>query len=73
MASKQWGDPVITLRIPKWQIAGLKMIARKTGHTVSFLIRDQIEAVLSLYDITEQSISTEPIPGQISTSDLVDE
>ena len=73
MASKQWGDPVITLRIPKWQIAGLKILAKRTGHTVSFLIREQIEAVLALYDITESTINPDPIPGQISTSELMDE
>ena len=70
--SKQWGDPVITLRIPKWQIAGLKKLAAENGTSVSALIREQIESVLYINGITAAPTPS-VIEGQISTSDLLNE
>ena len=69
MAKKQWGDPVITLRIPAWQIAGLKRVAADTNSTVSALIREQIDTLLYVNGITEGK--NEPIlDGQVSVKDL---
>ena len=68
MASKQWGDPVLTLRLPAWQISGLKKIASEHQTSVSALIRDQIDALLYVNNITAEA--ERPLDGQIRTSDL---
>lgn len=70
MPKKQWGDPVITLRIPAWQISGLKMLAKRTGTSVSALIREQIDSVLWINGI--KGPEPEQLPGQISVKDLPD-
>lgn len=69
MAKKQWGDPVITLRIPAWQIAGLKRVAADTNSTVSALIREQIDTLLYVNGITDGKTAP-TLDGQISSKDL---
>ena len=69
MAKKQWGDPVITLRIPSWQIAGLKRVAADTNSTVSALIREQIDTLLYVNGITDGK-TVQTLDGQVSTKDL---
>lgn len=68
MANKQWGDSVLTLRIPKWQIAGLKKVAADHQTTVSALIREHINSILYVNGITIES--EQPLDGQIRASDL---
>ena len=68
MTKNQW-DPVLTLRVATWQIAGLKRIAADTNSTVSALIREQIDTLLYVNGITEGK--NEPIlDGQVSVKDL---
>ena len=69
--SKHWGDPVITLRIPAWQVSGLKIVAKNANTTVSALIREQIESILWANGIAAPS--AQQIDGQISTKDLLNE
>ena len=63
------GRPTIALRLDKWQIAGLKLIARRNGLTVSDLIREMIDSLLLVNGI---GASSEELPGQITTNDLID-
>ena len=69
MSNKQWGDPVITLRLPAWQIAGLKRIAADSNSTVSALIREQIDTLLYVNGITEDK-KAPILDGQVSTKDF---
>ena len=68
MTKNQW-DPVLTLRIPAWQIAGLKRIAADTNSTVSALVREQIETLLYVNGIIEDK-KAPILDGQVSTKDF---
>lgn len=68
MTKNQW-DPVLTLRIPTWQISGLKRIAADTNSTVSALVREQIETLLYVNGITEDK-KAPILDGQVSTKDF---
>lgn len=57
MYKKEYGDPVVTVRMPKWQIAGLKLVARKEHTTPSELIRDMVAAVLYENGITPKGMA----------------
>lgn len=71
MPEKYRGNPIMTLRLPSWQVAGLKWLANNRQTSVSTLIRTMIENLLEENGITEGFPSE--IPGQIRTSDLLDE
>ena len=60
---KFYGDPILTVRMPAWQITGLKLVARKENSTPSELIRDMVAAILAENGITEKGIKV--IDGQI--------
>ena len=64
MRKERYGDPILTIRMPAWQISGLKLVARKEKTTPSALIRDIVAAVLHENGITEKGM--EVIKGQIS-------
>ena len=53
---------VMTLRLPIWQINGLKIAAKEDGTTVSALLREHVTACLKGHGITETAIV--PLPGQ---------
>ena len=59
---KQYGDPVITVRMPKNMVTGLKLMADKRGTTASEIIRNLISDELKSWGITQ---TAEPIPGQM--------
>ena len=63
MQKNYYGDPVLTLRMPAWQITGLKLVARKENTTPSELIRDMVAAILAENGITEAGMKV--IEGQI--------
>ena len=65
------GTPIITLRIPSWQITGLKILAQKKNSTVSDILREYIDSVLWANNIRPDSPAQ--LPGQISTTDLMPE
>ena len=69
MSNKQWGDPVITLRLPAWQIAGLKRIAADSNSTVSALIREQIDTLLYVNGFSAGNTAS-TLDGQVSVKDL---
>lgn len=69
MTKKHRGNPVLTLRLPAWQIAGLKTIARESQTTVSQLLREQVDSLMWANNIVPSPI---PLPGQISTQDLTE-
>ena len=56
------GRPIITLRLPREYIAGLKILAREEGTTVSDLLRDLIKGELDAHHI---SVEPKPLEGQI--------
>ena len=64
---KQYGDPVLSLRITKPMIAAIKIAARESASTPSAYIRDLIAE-----DLRRRNISIEPTPiaGQIDVDDL---
>ncbi len=53
---------VMALRLPLWQINGLKIAAKEDGTTVSALLREHVTACLQEHGITETAIV--PLPGQ---------
>lgn len=57
------GSPILCVRLPEWQINGLKLIARKEKSTTSDLIRDMVAAILHENGITERGMKV--IDGQI--------
>lgn len=62
MSNRRYGDPILTARLPRWQIVGLKVMAEETGRTVSEIIREHVAAYLAENGITE---SLTKIAGQI--------
>ena len=62
MYKKSYGDPVMTVRLPAWQIAGLKIVAREENTTSSELIRSYVAALLRDHGIT--GAETQPVEGQ---------
>lgn len=70
MPSKHWGKPIITLRLPQWQITALKMIAHRNECTVSDLLHELIDAYLS--QVEDIPRPTDAIPGQITANDLLE-
>ncbi len=71
--AKQYGDPVVALRLPRSMISAAKIAARNHDTTLSALVRDLIadQLVRDGIDWTEPS---KPIPGQRDIDDyLVDE
>ena len=60
-----YGDPVVTLRLPREMISAARMAAARHDTTFSGLVRDLIAAQLDQDGITWQH-AAEPIPGQIS-------
>ena len=59
---KRYGDPVLTLRVPRETIAGLKISARRRGETTSQVIRDLVNEHLREEGI---SVPREELPGQM--------
>lgn len=53
-----YGDPILTIRCPQWQIDGLKVLSRSENCTVSELMRDLIIAILADSGITERTMAT---------------
>ena len=73
MYKPEYGDPVVTLRLPKGMISGAKMYARRHDTTMSALIRDLLDQQLLQDGINWRNLST-PAPGQKSIDDyLLDE
>ena len=66
--AKHKGKPIMTLRMSKWQISGLKYCARKEGTTVSAIIRDLIDAYLAKNGI--HAGNYEKLEGQLTADDF---
>ena len=62
---KPYGDPVVTLRLPREMIAGARMAAARHDTTLSGLVRDLIADQLDRDGIDWRGAST-PTPGQIT-------
>lgn len=67
--TKQYGDPVLTLRVPASMIAGIKIAAREDNTTPSGYIRDMIADDLAQRHI---NINPTPIDGQIDVNELTE-
>ena len=66
--AKYRGRPILTMRLPAWQIAALKIKARENETDVSTLLRDLIDGYLRHVGMSEAS--TEILDGQIKFEDL---
>ena len=62
MAKDFYGDPILTLRLPPWQLIGLKNLAVKQNTTASAILRDLILAYLTTNGITPDH--GQPLDGQ---------
>ena len=62
MTTQQYGDPIITVRIPSGMIVAAKEAARIHGTTLSELIRDLIAQQIARDGLTWQTVA--PIDGQ---------
>lgn len=67
MTSKRYGDPVLTLRIPKESLAALKLLAARESTSVSGILRALIDQRLKESGITPAPV---PVDGQITSIDL---
>ncbi len=73
MYKPEYGDPVVTLRLPRQMIAAARMCARRHDTTLSGLIRRLLDDQLQQDGIPWQTPPT-PIPGQKGIDDyLLDE
>ena len=73
MYKPEYGDPVVTLRLPKAMIAAGKQCARRHDTTLSGLIRRLLDDQLTQDGINWQ-IPPTPMPGQKGIDDyLLDE
>ncbi len=50
------GRPTMNVRMDKWQLAGLKILARRSGVTVSDLIREMIDTLLTVNNLTPETV-----------------
>ena len=66
--AKYRGRPILTLRLPRWQIAALRLKAQENETDVSTLLRDLIDGYLRHVGMSEAS--TEILDGQIKCDDL---
>lgn len=67
--AKQWGDPVVALRLPRPMITAAKIAARQHDTTLSGLMRDLLAQQL-VKDGIDWTVAPEPIPGQQSIDDV---
>ena len=56
MRNEPYGDPVLTLRLPAWQINGLKQVAKTEDTTVSALIREMVTTLLKEHGVTSEPV-----------------
>jgi hypothetical protein len=70
MCKPNYGDPVVTLRLPREMIAGARMAAARHDTTLSGLVRDLIADQLDRDGIDWRGAST-PTPGQITLDECV--
>ncbi len=71
MYKPEYGDPVVTLRLPAGMIAAAKMLARRDDTSFSGLVRDLLSDRLDQEGINWCNPST-PTPGQLSLDDVTD-
>lgn len=69
MYKPEYGDPVVTLRLPRQMVAAAKIAAKRHGTTLSGLMRRLLVDQLQKDGITWQD-AAEPIPGQQTLDDL---
>ena len=67
---KPYGDPVVTMRLPREMIAAARMTAARHDTTLSGLMRDLIAERLDQDGVVWQT-STDPTPGQITINDCI--
>ena len=68
MCKPFYGDPVVTLRLPREMIAAAKISAKRHETTFSGLVRSLIEQVLQ-EDGIDWFQPSETIPGQMTFND----
>lgn len=64
-----YGDPVVTMRLPREMIAAVKMAAARHNMTMSELIRESIADQLERDGIIWQTVET--MPGQMSLDEAI--
>lgn len=62
------GSPILSMRLPEWQIKALKIKAAENETDVSTLIRELIDGYLQHVGMSEASV--EILDGQIKCDDL---
>ena len=65
MCKPNYGDPVVTMRLPREMIAGARMAAARHDTTLSGMVRDMIADRLDQDGIDWRGTST-PTQGQIT-------
>ncbi len=70
MYKPEYGDPVVTLRLPKGMIAAAKIYAKRNDTTFSGLVRDLLNDRLEQEGISWCTPS-EPTTGQITLDDTI--
>lgn len=70
MYKPEYGDPVVTIRLPKGMIAGAKIAARRHDTNMSALIRDLLGNQLDQDGINWRNLSA-PTPGQKSIDEYL--
>ena len=69
MYKPEYGDPVVTLRLPRGMIAAAKIAAKRHDTTFSGLVRRLLDDQLQQDGIDWCNPST-PIPGQTTIDDV---
>lgn len=70
MSKPAYGDPVVTLRLPRGMITAARIAARRHDMTFSGLVRRLIDDQLQQDGIPWQN-TAEPTPGQKSIDDYI--
>ena len=65
----RYGDPVVTMRLPREMISAARIDAQRHDTTLSGLVRDLIADRLAQDGVSWQT-PTEPTPGQITLDDV---
>ena len=50
------GRPTMNVRLEPWQLTALKILAKREGCTVSDLIRESVDTILTVNNLTPETV-----------------